>query len=276
MTAEERKKLEWHCHEMRKDCLSMAKAAGSEGFHFGASLSIIELVAVLYLKVMHIGEEMFQQEERDRFILSKGHGVPAIYAVMERMGILTKEDLLSFKGEKTVLYGHPCKNTELGIEFSAGSLGQGLSYGVGKALALKWKKNKESKVYVVLGDGECDEGAVWEAALSAVKYNLDNLVVIVDRNYLQYDGNTEEVMPIELLELKWKAFGWDVSGIDGHNVEEIYVSLEKQHSRPRAIIADTVKGKGISFMENAAEWHYGIMTREQEEKAWKEVFESGD
>lgn len=276
MTTEEKKELELHCHEMRKDCLLMAKAAGNEGFHFGATLSMIELIAVLYLKVMHIGAGLFRSEERDRFILSKGHGVPAIYAVLEQMGILSKEDLGSFKGSKTFLYGHPSKNEELGIEFSAGSLGQGLSFGVGKALALKRKENKKSRVYVLLGDGECDEGAIWEAVLSAVKYNLDNLVAIIDRNHLQYDGDTEMVMPIEFLEQKWKAFGWDVSRINGHDVEDIFVNLQMQHAKPRVVIADTVKGKGISFMENVAEWHYGIMTREQEKQAWKEVWESGD
>lgn len=200
MTIDEKKALITDCQRMRKNCLLMAKSAGCEGFHFGATLSIIELIAVLYLKIMHIGEDLFDSEERDRFILSKGHGVPAVYAVLERIGILDEEELLSFKGKTTFLYGHPCINKRIGIEFSAGSLGQGLSFGVGKAIALKIKGNRSSKVYVLVGDGECDEGSIWEAALSAVKYELDNLTVIIDRNHLQYDGDTEDVMPIEALE----------------------------------------------------------------------------
>lgn len=267
----ERNMLERHCREMRKDCLVMAKAAGGEGFHFGASLSIIEIVAVLYLRVMHIGKHLFRSEERDRFILSKGHGVPAIYAVLERMNVLSQEDLLTFKKEGSALSGHPCRNESLGIDFSSGSLGQGLSYGVGVALALKRKGNENARVFVLLGDGECDEGSVWEAAMAAAKYRLNHLVVIVDRNGMQYDGETEQVMPIESLEEKWKAFGWDAWGVDGHDTEQLKRAFRKESDRPRAIIAHTVKGKGISFMEHEGQWHHGMMTAAQEEQAWKEV-----
>ena len=267
----EKRLLEKDCLEMRKDCLVMAKAAGSEGFHFGASLSIIEIVAVLYLRVMRIGKDLFQSQWRDRFILSKGHGVPAIYAALERMGVLSREDLLTFKGEGSALSGHPCKNESLGIEFSSGSLGQGLSYGVGVALALKRKGNRDARVFVLLGDGECDEGSVWEAAMAAAKYRLDHLTVIVDRNRLQYDGETEQVMPIESLEEKWKAFGWDACNVDGHDLEQLEMACRKESDRPRAIIANTVKGKGISFMEHDAQWHHGMMTTTQEAQAWKEV-----
>lgn len=271
MSGEEKRGLEVHCREMRKDCLRMAKAAGSEGFHFGAALSVIELVAVLYLRVMHIGKELFASEERDRFILSKGHGVPAVYAVLERMNVLSEEDLLTFKGEHTVLYGHPSRNGELGIEFSSGSLGQGLSFGVGVALALKRKGNEDARVFVLLGDGECNEGSIWEAAMAAAKYGLENLTVIVDRNHLQYDGDTEQVMPVASLEEKWKSFGWECCRIDGHDLGQIDGALRRKSSGPYVIIADTVKGKGISFMENQAEWHHGMMTAEQEKQAWKEV-----
>ncbi len=269
--AGEQNMLEGHCREMRKNCLVMAKAAGGEGFHFGASLSIIEIVAVLYLRVMQIGKHLFQSEERDRFILSKGHGVPAIYAVLERMNVLSREDLLTFKREGSDLSGHPCKNESLGIEFSSGSLGQGLSYGVGVALALRRKGNGNARVFVLLGDGECDEGSVWEAAMAAAKHGLNHLTVIVDWNHMQYDGDTEQVMPMESLEAKWKAFGWDACHVDGHDLELLEMTLGKESARPRAIIADTVKGKGISFMEHEAQWHHGMMTAAQEEQAWKEV-----
>lgn len=271
METEEKNMLERHCREMRKDCLVMAKAAGGEGFHFGASLSIIEIVAVLYLRVMHIGKHLFQSEERDRFILSKGHGVPAVYGVLERMNVLSQEDLLTFKKQGSALSGHPCRNEALGIEFSSGSLGQGLSYGVGVALALKRKGKESARVFVLLGDGECDEGSVWEAAMAAAKYRLNHLTVIVDRNHMQYDGETEQVMPVESLEDKWKAFGWDVCDVDGHDIEQLERAFRKESARPKAIIADTVKGKGISFMEHEAQWHHGIMTVTQEEQAWKEV-----
>lgn len=276
LNSEEKSLLQDCCRIMRKNCLLMARAAGNEGFHFGASLSIIEIVAILYLKVMKIGGDLFQAEKRDRFILSKGHGVPAVYAVLERMNILTEKDLMTFKGDETSLSGHPSKNEKLGIEFSSGSLGQGLAFGVGVAMALKKKQNYQSKVYVLVGDGECNEGAIWEAALSAAKYQLDNLVVIVDRNHLQYDGETECVLPMNSLEDKWQAFGWDVSTIDGHDLEAVYDGLKKGSSRPHVIIADTIKGKGISFMENNAAWHYGVMTKEQDRQAWKEVVGNED
>lgn len=262
------------CRDMRKDCLIMAKAAGNQGFHFGATLSIIEIVAVLYLEVMNIGKDLFQEESRDRFILSKGHGVPAIYAALKQMNIISEKDLETFKGNDTVLYGHPSQDKRLGIEFSSGSLGQGLSFGVGTSLALKRKKNTLSRTFVLLGDGECNEGAVWEAALAAAKYRLDNLTVIVDSNHLQYDGSTSDVMPMDSMVEIWKSFGWDAVSIDGHDIGQCFDALMKKTSKPLAVIADTVKGKGISFMENVPSWHYGVMTMEQEEQAWREVTQS--
>lgn len=274
MTKEQENELINICGKMREHCLTMAKAAGSQGFHFGASMSIIEIVAVLYFKIMNLGQEDY--EARDRFILSKGHGVPAVYAALCCKGIIDEKELLTFKNDDTQLYGHPCMNERLGIEFSSGSLGQGLSFGIGMAMALKRKNNNKSRVFVLLGDGECNEGSVWEAALTAAKYGLDNIIAIIDRNHLQYDGDTEEIMPMESFAQKFRSFGWETEEIDGNNVLQCYEALMKAATKPRVIIADTIKGKGISFMENVPSWHFGRMTAAQEEQAWIEVTHNGD
>lgn len=271
MDVREKDELEKICRQMRLDCLKMGKAAGVNGFHYGATLSVIEITAVLYMKVMNIGKELLDKEERDRFILSKGHAAPAVYAAMKQLGLLVEEDLATFKSEDTKIYAHPFRDPALGIEFSSGSLGQGLSYGVGVALALNKKGNHKSKVYVVLGDGECNEGSVWEAAMTAAKYQLANLTVVIDCNQLQYDGNTSDVMPMPNMEERWDGFGWDVHTIDGHDVDQCYLALSEESNRPKVVIANTVKGKGISFMENVAEWHFGTMTQQQESLAFEEV-----
>lgn len=264
-------KIKEICQNMRQDCLIMAKAAGKEGFHFGATMSLIEIIATLYFKSMNIGKDKLNEEERDRLILSKGHGVPAVYAALKQMGIIEKEQLHTFKNDDTILYGHPSMNKELGIEMSSGSLGQGLSFAVGSALALRRKGNFTSRIFVILGDGECNEGAVWEAALSAAKYQLNNIVAIVDYNGLQYDGKTSDVLPMESIEDKWNSFGWNALVIDGHDISQCAEAFSKKMENPLVIIAKTIKGKGISFMENDASWHHGIMTNTQEEMAWKEV-----
>ena len=271
MDADRVEQLKRVCCDMRKDCLTMAKAAGSQGFHFGASFSVIELIAVLYLEVMKHPGDLLQDEARDRFILSKGHGVPAVYAVLKQMGVISEQELLTFKADVTRLYGHPSVNRELGIEFSSGSLGQGLSFGTGVSLALKRKGNETSRTFVLLGDGECNEGAVWEAAMAAAKYSLTNLTAIIDRNHLQYDGSVDKVMPMDSMEEKWRSFGWETRLIDGHDLLQCYEALSGRSDGPVAVIADTVKGKGVSFMENVPAWHHGIMTREQEAQALKEV-----
>lgn len=274
MTEKEENELKSICKKMRENCLTMAGAAGGLGFHFGAAMSIIEIVAVLYFKVMNSGVEAYEQ--RDRFILSKGHGVPALYAALCCKEIISGEELMTFKGDDTRLYGHPCKNKELGIEFSSGSLRQGLSFGAGVAMALKRKGNDTSRVFVLLGDGECNEGSVWEAAMTASKYKLGNLTAIIDRNHLQYDGDTEKVMPLDSLTDKWKSFGWEAEEADGHDVRQLYAALMKKSALPRVVIADTIKGKGISFMENIPGWHFGRMTAEQEKNAWAEVTGNGN
>lgn len=267
--------IEQICTNMRKDCLIMAEAAGSNGLHFGGTFSMIEIIAALYIMKMNIDEHYFDREDRDRVIISKGHGIPAVYAALHQAGILTDDELKTFKKDNTELSGHPSMNSRIGIEFSTGSLGMGVSQGIGVAIALKHKKNEDSKVYVILGDGECDEGMIWEAAMSAAKFELDNLIVIIDKNHLQYDGSTEEIMPLASCDEKWKSFGWNVMYINGHDVEECYSAMCGSYCQPTVIIADTIKGKGISFMENNASWHHKQMTRLQMDSAWEELGRSG-
>lgn len=257
--------------EMRSDLLNMALAAKNQGAHLGGSLSLVEIMAALYGDVMNFNAQNITSENRDRLILSKGHGVMAQYAALKQLGVFSAESLLTYKADGAAAAAHPCLNPKSGIEFSSGSLGQGLSLGVGTALALKRKDNTSARVFVILGDGECDEGSVWEAAMSAAHFRLDNLIAIIDRNRLQYDGDTETVLPLENFTDKWRAFGWDTEECNGHDVKEITTALSEKHSKPFALIANTVKGKGVSFMENAAQWHNGILTQKLFEQAMAEV-----
>ena len=258
-------------HAMRRDILEMGFSCGANGAHFGGSLSLVEIMAVLYSQIMNFTAINPVEELRDRLILSKGHGVMAQYAALRQIGVLDDEALRSFKQNDSRLSAHPSINPEMGIEFSSGSLGQGLSLGVGSALALQMKGNTSSRVYVVLGDGECGEGAIWEAALSAAHYRLRNLVTIIDRNRLQYDGDTEIILPLENFAEKWKAFGWDVANCNGHDEAQLMAALSEPHQKPFVLIADTVKGKGISFMENAPQWHNGVLTKSMYETALSEL-----
>ena len=257
--------------EMRSDLLHMALAAKNQGAHLGGSLSLVEIMAALYGGVMNFDAKNPTAENRDRVILSKGHGVMAQYAALKQTGLLTEDDLLTYKADETKAPAHPSLNLPAGIEFSSGSLGQGLSLGVGTALALKRKSNLSSRVFVILGDGECDEGSVWEAAMTAAHYRLNNLVAIIDRNRLQYDGDTEAVLPLEDFSAKWRSFGWNVAECDGHSVNEITAALSEKLETPFALIANTVKGKGVSFMENMPQWHNGVLTQKLFEQAMAEV-----
>ena len=257
--------------QMRQDSLRMSLAAGASGAHYGGGLSMIEIMDVLYLAIMNVDVDNPYLETRDRFILSKGHGVLALYAALKQVGFVTDEDLDTFKTHNTFLYGHPSMNIPKGIEFSSGSLGQGLSLGVGSCLALQRKGNTTSRVYVLMGDGECNEGSVWEAAASAVHYKLGQLIAIIDKNKLQYDGETETVLSMGSLEEKWRSFGWDTLVVDGHSVEQLYDAFTKEHDRPLAIIANTVKGKGISFMEDNPLWHHSKLSTKQHADALKEL-----
>lgn len=258
--------------EMRIDSLNMSFYAGNTGAHLGGGLSMIEIMAVLYCEVINISSENPFDESRDRVILSKGHGVLAYYAALLQKGFLTREDLSTFKADETFLTGHPSMDYTHGIELSSGSLGQGLSVGVGCALALKRKKNEGSRVFVILGDGECNEGSIWEAAMSASHFELDNLNVVIDKNGLQYDGSTENVMNMNSMKEKWEAFGFETYEVDGHDVVQLVdVFSKKSINKPTAIIANTVKGKGISFMENSPKWHHAVLNKNQLDEAMKEL-----
>jgi transketolase len=253
----------------RKLILETVAEAGSG--HPGGSLSAVELLVTLYFYKMKYDPKNPSWEDRDRFILSKGHASPLLFSVLAQAGFFPVEELKTFRKINSRLQGHPDFRTP-GVEFPGGSLGIGLSVAVGMGLAAKLD-NKSYRIHVLLGDGELQEGQVWEAALAASKYRLDNLTAIVDRNGIQQDGLTEQIMPLEPLAAKWKAFNWNVIQIDGYNFEQIISALEKAENtinRPTVIIAHTTKGKGVSFMEWAPEWHGKAPKKESLEKIIKE------
>ncbi|MEK7690136.1 MAG: transketolase [Bdellovibrionota bacterium] len=258
-------------HELRIDIINMLAEAGSG--HPGGSLSAIDLITGLWFGEMR-GVEAPDRllGDRDRFILSKGHGVPALYAVLARKGFIKSADLMTLRKTGSLLQGHPDRVRIPILEASTGSLGQGLSVAQGMAMGLRMEK-KKSLVFCLLGDGEIQEGQVWECALSAAKYKLSNLCAIIDANNGQIDGFVKDVMPLEPLVDKWRAFGWHVVEIDGHSMPKIlaaYADFRKVHQsgtavKPTVIIARTVKGKGVSFMENKNEWH-GVAPKADEAK----------
>ncbi len=256
---------------IRRRVIDMAFRAGKTETHIGGSLSMVELLAALYTGIIQFRRNDPDWAERDRVILSKGHAAMALYAALAEAGIIEEEELKTFKQDGSRLGGHPSLNGLPGIEFASGSLGQGLSQGVGVCLALKKKKNTDSRVYVFLGDGECNEGSVWEAAASAAHYGLDNLTAVIDMNGFQYDGDTGSVMNMASLEQKWQAFGWETLLIDGHMIREILEAYTHRGTRPVAILAQTVKGKGISFMENKQSSHTATLSGEQYEQAVREL-----
>ena len=258
--------------EMRIDLLKMGLAAKSAGAHLGGSLSLVEVMAALYGKVMRFDPANPQAENRDRLIFSKGHGVMAQYVALRQIGVLAEEELLTYKATGSVVSAHPSiHQAHLGIDFASGSLGQGLSQGVGVALALRRKQNELSRVFVILGDGECDEGSVWEAAAAAAHYRLTSLIAVIDQNQLQYDGPTEAVLDMSDLAAKWHAFGWEVVSVDGHDVDAIAAACDTSRDRPLAVIAKTIKGKGVSFMENVPAWHHGVVTQKIYDQAMAEL-----
>lgn len=256
-------KLKLKAVKIRKHIIEMLFRAKSG--HPGGSLSAVDALVSLYFAHMNHNPKKPLEQNRDRFILSKGHAAPALYAVLAECGYFDVKELKKLRQIDCMLQGHPvCKCTP-GIEASTGSLGHGLSFALGVALSGKIDK-KNFHVYVMLGDGETDEGQIWEAAAAASHYKLDNLIAMIDRNYLQIDGNTEEVLKLESVKDRWSAFGWNVLEIDGHNIEKIIDALkkaDKTEDRPTLIILDTVKGKGVSFMENNVDFH-GVPPNEME------------
>ncbi len=266
------KKLEAMALRMRKNVLNMALNAGAGSSHFGGGLSIVDITATLFGEIMKIDPKNPIWDKRDRFILSKGHGVLGYYTALSEVGYIPKKDLDNFEKDGGYLFGHPIMKRDRGIEFSNGSLGMGLSLGIGVALATKINK-KNCNVYVLMGDGECNEGSVWEGAMAGAQFDLNNLVAIIDRNNLQQTGSNEEIMSLGDVASKWKSFGWEVVEIDGHNISEIYSTLikAKKFNGPFAIIAHTIKGKGFSFAENNNVWHHAPMTKSQYEEALLEL-----
>jgi transketolase len=245
--------LQLKADDLRRETLRMIAAVGTG--HPGSSLSCMEILACLYYRVLRVRPEDLSWEERDRLVLSKGHAAPALYAIFLDLGLFSADDGLRLRQIGSPLQGHPDRRFGP-IDASSGSLGQGASIAVGMALGAR-RQGLTSRIFALLGDGEVQEGQVWEAAMAAAHYGLDNLCMIVDRNGLQHDGPVDEVMEIEPLAQKWRAFGWSVREIDGHDCAAVVAALEERPAvgRPTALIARTVKGKGVAFMENQVHWH---------------------
>ena len=269
MKITDEKELRKIANDVRIDIINEVYSAKSG--HTGGALSIADILTVLYFNQMNINPEMPESNLRDRLVLSKGHASAALYAVLAERGFINKEDLKTFRKLGSNLQGHPDMEKVPGVDMSTGSLGQGLSIANGMAIASKMD-NLGCRVYCVLGDGEIEEGQIWEAAMTSNKYKLDNLCVILDNNGLQIDGKVEEVKALDCLYSKWESFGFNVIPCDGHNIEMLIDSFEKARQtkgQPSIIIARTVKGKGVPFMENKAEWHGKAPNDEQYERAMK-------
>ncbi|GFN34319.1 transketolase [Tepidimicrobium xylanilyticum] len=263
--------LENVAKKIRISIIEMLKEAKSG--HPGGSLSAAEILTALYFKEMNVDPKNPKWADRDRFVLSKGHAAPVLYAALAEKGYFPKEELYRLRKIDSMLQGHPDMKGTPGVDMTTGSLGQGLAVANGMALAGKLD-GRDYRVYVLIGDGECQEGIIWEAAMLAAHYKLDNITVFLDHNGLQIDGANEEVMDIEPIDEKFKSFGWHVMKIDGHSFEEIFKALDEAKNikgKPSIIIAKTVKGKGVSFMENVAEWHGKAPNEEETLKALEEL-----
>ena len=257
--------------ELRKNILEMAYSAGAGSSHFGGALSIVEIVSTLFSYKMRINKDP-NWDDRDRFILSKGHACLAYYAALCEVGYISKEELKTFEKDDSNLLGHPVINKKLGIDFSNGSLGMGLSLGIGVSWSCKLN-NEKYKVIVILSDAELYEGSVWEAAMAASNFKLDNLYAIIDKNNFQQTGSSQDIMNTDSLKDKWSSFGWDTVSLNGHDIEELYeyFNTSQDLKKPRAIIANTIKGKGFSFSENNNDWHHAVLTKSLYEKGLKEL-----
>ncbi len=246
---------------MRAQIFKVALAAGGNT-HLGGGLSIVDIMATLYGEVLRFDTNRPEWTDRDRFILSKGHGSLGLYTALADVGFIPEVDLMRFEKSNSYLLGHPVMNRKHGIEFSTGSLGMGLSLGIGVALAAK-RRGLGFKVYVLMGDGECNEGSVWEAALAAPQFRLDNIIGIVDRNNFQQTGANRDIMSMGDIGAKWRSFGWDVSEVNGHDVGELWDVFKKDAvaDTPRLVVAHTIKGKGFALAENNNDWHHATLTQ---------------
>ena len=242
--------------------------------HIGPALSYTDILVSLYYHIMKVNPKEPRWMDRDRFVLSKGHGCISLYAVLADLGFFSKDFMGKVRHIGSILQGHPDMKKTPGIDMTTGSLGNGLGAGVGMALSAKFDK-RDSTVFVMIGDGELNEGVIWEACETASKYGLDNLIAVIDKNNLQSSGCCEDIMPFSDLDLKWKSFGWDTAEMDGHNIQQILHTIgllkERKNGKPKVIIAHTVKGKGVSFMENDNNWHQRPITEDEMKKAIKEI-----
>ena len=271
MKIEDVKELEKIANEIRKGIIEQVYNAQSG--HPGGALSCADILTVLYFNQMNINEKEPKDALRDRFVLSKGHCVAALYACLAQKGFINKEELKTFRKIDSKLQGHPDMNKVDGVDISSGSLGQGLSIANGMAIASKMNHDGY-RVYCLLGDGEIEEGEIWEAAMTASKYNLDNLCAILDYNHLQIDGAIEKVKGLDNIEGKFKSFGFNTIVVDGHNISQLidaFQTAKMTKGKPTIIIAKTIKGKGVSFMENKVEWHGKAPNEEEYEQAMKEL-----
>lgn len=252
---------------MRRKILEISYECGSTA-HLGGGLSMVEVMSVIYGRMLKFDRQDPRWEDRDRFILSKGHGVLGFYPALLAAGIIGDNVFKTFQTDGSDLISHPVMNLDLGIESSNGSLGQGLSMGLGVALAAK-KKGKAFKTYVVMGDGECNEGSVWEAAMLAPQLKLDNLTAVVDHNKLQSDGHATHIIEVTNMAQRFDAFGWDTHEVDGHDIAALVAAFEApaRGEKPKMIVAHTVKGKGVPFMENDNAWHHNRLTKDNYEAA---------
>lgn len=265
-------RLENRARQLRIDVLNMLTKAGSG--HVGGSLSAVDIITALYFMRMRIKPHDPLWEDRDKFVISKGHGAPALYAALGRRGFFGIEHFDTLRKLGSILRGHPRSHVTPGVEVSTGSLGQGLSIANGLAIASKLDKKKDVKIFVLIGDGENQEGQIWEAAMTASHRKLDNICAIIDKNGLQIDGRVEDIKSIEPLADKWKAFGWHVIEINGHDFRELISAFKESDSvigKPTSIIAHTIKGKGVSFMENKCEYHGVAPTEEELRRALEEL-----
>lgn len=271
MEKTKKRSLDLKAAQIRKETLQAIQTAGSG--HIGGSFSVADLLAVLYFHEMHVDPKNPQMEDRDRFVLSKGHCAPAVYAALALKGYFPVEDLATLRKLDSYLSGHIEMKHIPGVDMSAGSLGQGLSVAIGMALSAKTYK-KDYRTYCILGDGEIQEGQVWEAAMSAGNFHLDNLTAIIDNNKLQLDGTVEEVMSPYPIGEKFASFGWHVIEIDGHDTEQIAAAFQEAGSvkeKPTVIVADTIKGKGAKAFENQVRFHGGKPTAEEYQAAFSEI-----
>ena len=273
-STEQIQKIKIFSNKIRKNIIDVSYKGVAERTHIGGALSSADIISVLYEGVMSIDKNDPLNQDRDRFILSKGHACLVLYSALYEIGFLSKEQFFSFEKENSILLGHPVINKKVGIEFSNGSLGMGLSLGIGVSLSAKIKK-KNYFSFVLIGDGECNEGSIWEEAMLGSKYKLNNLVAIIDKNGFQQTGSTKGIMDMGNMEEKWKSFGWDTISIDGHNISSLIDCLNKKKllkkKLPTAIIANTIKGKGISFIENNNDWHHNLLTKSQYDQAILEL-----